>query len=78
MSTATPGATPVAAPPTFDVVIVGSGASGCLMAAKLAQAGKKVVMLEAGPPVTTDDMWSSLDLGAPDPRYAPAAAHQRG
>lgn len=60
MSTATPVATPVASQPTFDVVIVGSGASGCLMAAKLAQAGKKVVMLEAGPPVTTDDMWSSL------------------
>lgn len=30
------------------------------MAAKLAQAGKKVVILEAGPPVTTEDMWSSL------------------
>jgi choline dehydrogenase-like flavoprotein len=57
---ASPQATPVAPAPAFDVVIVGSGASGCLMAAKLAQAGKKVVVLEAGPPVTTDDMWSSL------------------
>jgi choline dehydrogenase-like flavoprotein len=60
MSSATPVASPVAAQHTFDVVVVGSGASGCLMAAKLAQAGKKVVILEAGPPVTTADMWSSL------------------
>lgn len=52
-------ATPTAAGTKFDVVIVGSGASGCLLAAKLAQAGKKVVILEGGPPVSTDDMWSS-------------------
>jgi len=43
----------------IDVVIVGSGASGSLMAAKLAQAGKKVMILEGGPTVSTDDMWSS-------------------
>lgn len=60
MAQATPVATPMAAAAAFDVVVIGSGASGCLMAAKLAQAGKKVVILEAGPPVTTDDMWSSL------------------
>jgi len=42
-----------------DVVIVGSGASGSLLAAKLAQAGKRVVILEAGPELTLDDLYSS-------------------
>src|SRR5436309_487584 len=32
-----------------DAAIVGSGASGSLLAAKLAQTGKKVLVLEAGP-----------------------------
>ncbi|MCC6315763.1 MAG: GMC family oxidoreductase [Thermomicrobiales bacterium] len=61
---ATPIASPVATPEaSFDAIVVGGGASGCLMAAKLAQAGKKVVILEAGPPVTTADLWSSLIWG---------------
>lgn len=42
-----------------DAIIVGSGAAGSLLAAKLAAAGKRVVILEGGPSVTTDDMWSS-------------------
>ena len=52
-------ATPTATGSGFDVVIVGSGASGCLLAAKLAQAGKRVMILEGGPAVSTADMWSS-------------------
>ena len=33
----------------YDAVIVGAGAAGCLYAAKLAEAGKRVLVLEAGP-----------------------------
>lgn len=33
-----------------DVVVIGSGATGSLLAARLGSAGRKVVMLEAGPP----------------------------
>jgi choline dehydrogenase-like flavoprotein len=36
------------AEPDFDVVIVGSGIAGALMAHRLAQANIKVLMLEAG------------------------------
>ena len=43
-----------------DVVIVGGGASGILLAAKLGQAGKKVVILEMGPAIGLDDLVSSM------------------
>jgi choline dehydrogenase-like flavoprotein len=42
-----------------DVVIVGAGAAGCLYAAELARAGKRVMVLEAGPAWTLDDLISS-------------------
>ena len=42
-----------------DVVVVGSGAAGSVLAAKLAQAGKQVVILEAGPKISQGDMYSS-------------------
>ena len=42
-----------------DVVIVGAGAAGCMFAAKLAVAGKSVVVLEAGPAWQTKDLISS-------------------
>lgn len=42
-----------------DAVIVGSGAAGSAMAAKLARGGKSVVVLEAGPARRADDLISS-------------------
>ena len=42
-----------------DAVIVGAGAAGTLLAAKLAQGGKRVVVLEAGPPWQLRDLYSS-------------------
>ena len=36
--------------PTFDVVVVGGGAAGCVVAARLAESGSRsVLLLEAGP-----------------------------
>lgn len=54
-----------------DVVIVGGGMAGCMMAAKLAYAGRSVVILEKGPHWRTTDLisnqiWSRrLKWGAP-------------
>lgn len=42
-----------------DVVIVGAGAAGSVYAAELARAGRRVVVLESGPPWTLDDLVSS-------------------
>jgi choline dehydrogenase-like flavoprotein len=42
-----------------DIAIMGAGAAGSLLAARLAAAGKSVVVLEAGPPWTLDDLVSS-------------------
>ena len=43
-----------------DAVIVGSGVSASIMAAKLSQEGKQVVILETGPERKLSDLVSSL------------------
>ena len=42
-----------------DVAIMGAGAAGALFAARLAKAGKRVVVLDAGPPRSLSDLVSS-------------------
>lgn len=44
---------------TQDVVVMGAGAAGALFAARLAEAGKSVVVLEAGPAWQLSDLVSS-------------------
>jgi len=39
----------------FDVVVVGSGAGGGVIAGELAQRGRDVLLLEAGPHLTAAD-----------------------
>lgn len=41
--------------PEFDVIVVGSGAGGGVVAGELAQAERKVLLLEAGPHLTSAD-----------------------
>jgi choline dehydrogenase-like flavoprotein len=45
--------------PNVDAVVIGAGASGSLIAAKLAVAGKRTLLLDAGPGWTTADLISS-------------------
>jgi len=42
-----------------EVAIVGAGAAGALFAARLARAGRRVIVLESGPAWTTNDLQSS-------------------
>ena len=49
----------LATPEKVDAVIVGGGAAGCLIAAKLSQRGKHVVILEQGPAWEPEDLVSS-------------------
>ena len=49
----------------FDVVIVGGGAAGCVVAARLAAHGSRsVVLLEAGPDLRADPPESSATANA--------------
>ena len=66
---------------SYDYVIVGAGAAGCVLASKLAQSGAEVLLIESGgsddlPQVTTPGLWFT-NLGGPlDWKFkaAPSAA----
>src|SRR2546430_1479299 len=38
----------------YDVVVAGAGAAGCVVAARLAEAGRQVCLIEAGPDLRGD------------------------
>src|ERR687893_247519 len=64
----------------IDVIVVGAGASGAVIASELAQAGQKVVLLDKGPKHTTEDFRLKQDeiryyargsLGTANPLHLP-------
>ncbi len=54
---------------TADAIVIGSGAGGAVAAARMAEAGKRVVMLEAGDFVPSDE-FSELDGAMTERLYA--------
>jgi choline dehydrogenase-like flavoprotein len=60
-----------------DVLIVGAGAAGSVLAAKLAQTGKKVLVLEGGPGWRPEDLYNSQIWGR-RLRWGGPAVHTAG
>jgi predicted dehydrogenase (TIGR03970 family) len=59
-------------PAEADVVVVGAGTSGCALAARLAEAGRSVLLLEAGPAVQSPETRDATTMRAAVPG-SPAA-----
>ena len=76
----------------YDHVVIGGGSAGCVIAARLAAAGRRVALIEAGPTAEHDEdilnlgRWSALIDGPldynlpiePSPRGNRALRHPRG
>jgi choline dehydrogenase-like flavoprotein len=61
--------------PAYDIVIVGAGSAGCVLAHRLGRAGRRVLVIEAGdrtalPAVADPPAWPTLSGGPLDWRYA--------
>ncbi|WP_421996468.1 GMC family oxidoreductase [Reyranella sp.] len=59
----------------YDIVIVGAGSAGCVLAHRLGRAGRRVLVIEAGGPATLPAVadppqWPTLSGGPLDWRYA--------
>ena len=59
-------------PETYDYIVVGGGAGGCVVAARLAEAGKQVIVIEAGDDPLKSQIPQESVRPAPDDYRVPA------
>lgn len=68
---------PITSTSQVDVLVIGSGAAGSIFAAKAAAAGKQVLILEAGPERSLEDLISS-QIWARKLKWAGAIVEEQG